>query len=151
MIEALLFSLIGAVLTVVIEVVIFYLLVIHEDKQVDKADKERLISEIVKRGFKDVTNANPIHFIEMFTDESFTTMYAYSYRFAKEESGFKYILLFAFYYNRIDVECKVVYNDGFKKFHLHGYLPNWFSFVNLIEYNIEAIKTILNFITNNNK
>lgn len=144
MVQAIIFGLIGAVLTVVFEVVIFYFLVIHEEKQVDKADKERLISEIVKRGFKDVTNADPIHFIEMFTDESFTTMYAYSYRFAKEESGFIYILLLAFDYKRIDIEGKVIHNNGFKKFHLHGYLPDWFSFVNLIEYNIEAIKTVIN-------
>lgn len=33
-------SIIGAVLTVVFEVVIFYFLVIHEEKQVDKAGKE---------------------------------------------------------------------------------------------------------------
>ena len=49
--------------------------------------KDRLISEIIKLGFKDTTDEKPVEMIEMFGD-TFDDIHAYSHRFIKEEFGF---------------------------------------------------------------
>ena len=108
-----------------------------EDEQV--SDKEKLIAEIKKRGFKDVTDKEPIAMIEMFGD-TFSEFYAYSNRFLKEEFGFKYYLLLEVYHKRIEIEGMVIHNFGIDKFHLNGSLPYYFLTVNHTIEIIDAIK-----------
>lgn len=81
-------------------------------------DKERLIHEIFKLGFKDVTDKEPIKTIEQFEDDTFFVMHAYSNRYLKEETGFKHYLLLEIEGKIVDIEGKVIHIFGFSKFHI---------------------------------
>lgn len=102
-------------------------------------DEEKLINEIFNIGFIDVTEEKPISFIEMF-GETFSTLYGYSHRFVKEEGDFRYQLLLAVEFKRIDIEGIVVHPFGIQKFHLNGPLKLYYIVIQQTKQLIEIIK-----------
>lgn len=89
-------------------------------------DKEKLIDEILKRGFKDVTEEEPITMMEMLGD-TFSDFNAYSNRFLKEEFGLKIYLLLEVEGRCVEIEGKAIHNFGVTCFHLRE--PLFFYYI----------------------
>ena len=71
-------------------------------------------------GYINITNKNPIHFIECF-GETFETVYPYSERFYKQEANITIVLNVGNYYNQYFISGICYHHNGWKKFEVNAH------------------------------